>query len=301
MQPKAFNRLQSVVFARALSRSFSSTTRLTQKSDSSKPTLSPTSSTSSSSTSIPPSSSPSNTTTTNPAGLLLPTARSDGVIPPSAIDSSATSRARSSQEDKISSLGANPYGWSESSRIAREAPLWMLYEAEREEVPLASKKGSAEKDEKASKTLSLSSKGPQLDALGRAYGTGRRKTSVARVYIKAGDGAFVVNGKPLQSYFERITLRQACVHPLVATQSAGAFDITVTVKGGGLSGQAGAVKHGLAKALANFDPYLKPILRVVGGGSMAGHGGMIHRDPRMVERKKPGQPKARKKFQWVRR
>ena len=282
MQPKTFNRLQSAVFARALSRSFSSTTR-SPKIDVSAP--------------LPPTTS---STTPTPSGLLLPTHRSDGTIPPSAIDSSAASRSRSSQEDRISSLGANPYGWSDSSRIAREAPLWMLYEAEREEVPLASKKGSAEKGEKAAKTQTLPI-GPQLDALGRAYGTGRRKTSVARVYIKAGDGAFVVNGKPLQSYFERITLRHACVHPLVATQAAGAFDITVTVKGGGLSGQAGAVKHGLAKALANFDPYLKPILRVVGGGSMAGHGGMIHRDPRMVERKKPGQPKARKKFQWVRR
>lgn len=282
MQPKTFNRLQSAVFARALSRSFSSTSR-SPKIDVSSP--------------LPPTTS---STTPTPSGLLLPTNRSDGTIPPSAIDSSVTSRSRSSQEDRISSLGANPYGWSDSSRIAREAPLWMLYEAEREEVPLASKKGSAEKGEKAAKTQTLPI-GPQLDALGRAYGTGRRKTSVARVYIKAGDGAFVVNGKPLQSFFERITLRQACVHPLVATQAAGAFDITVTVKGGGLSGQAGAVKHGLAKALANFDPYLKPILRVVGGGSMAGHGGMIHRDPRMVERKKPGQPKARKKFQWVRR
>ena len=289
MQQNTFNRLQSAVFARSLSRLNFSTNSVTSKISTSttKPLLSNTSSVTSS--------------PTLSSGLLLPTSRSDGTIPPSSIDSSATSRARVTQEDRISSLGANPYGWSESSRIAREAPLWMLYEAEREEVPLATKKGSMKKDTEKSKGKESLLVGPRLDAYGRAYGTGRRKTSVARVYIKAGDGDFVVNGKPLQSYFERITLRQACIHPLVATQAAGAFDVSVTVKGGGLSGQAGAVKHGLAKALATFDPYLKPILRVVGGGSMAGHGGMIHRDPRMVERKKPGQPKARKKFQWVRR
>ena len=168
----------------------------------------------------------------------------------------------------------------------------MLYEAEREDAPLASALDARRRERRDAAGEGLIEV-PARDAMGRAYATGRRKTSVARVWVRAGDGAFSVNGRALPEYFERITLRQAAVHPLVATQAAGAFDVACTVRGGGLSGQAGAVKHGLARALGKYDPGLKPLLRAVGG--------MLQRDPRAVERKKPGQPKARKQFQWVRR
>ena len=203
--------------------------------------------------------------------------------PPASIDAAAAARVRRGA-DAISSLAANPYGWPQSARAAREAPLWMLLEAEREEAPLASalaRKVVAPRD-----LRSIVLDAPALDARGRAYATGRRKTSVARVWVAAGDGAFTVNGRSLASHFERLTLRQAAILPLVTTQSAGAFDVSATVRGGGLSGQAGAVKLGVARALARFDPFLKPVLRRFG---------QIQRDPRAVERKKPGRPKARKR------
>jgi small subunit ribosomal protein S9 len=130
------------------------------------------------------------------------------------------------------------------------------------------------------------------DAQGRAYATGRRKTSAARVWVKPGDGDFSVNGMPLADYFPRMAHRVQCMQPLVAAQASGAFDVWLTVKGGGVSGQAGAVRHGLANALARYDPFLRPVLRKLG---------LIQRDPRMVERKKTGQKKARRKFQWVKR
>ena len=209
--------------------------------------------------------------------------------PPSSIDAAAAARVRRGA-DAISALSANPYGWPQAQRAAREAPLWMLLEAEREEAPLAS--ALARKVAPPRDLRSIVVDAPALDARGRAYATGRRKTSVARVWVAAGDGAFVVNGRPLASHFERLTLRQAAILPLVTTQSAGAFDVNATVRGGGLSGQAGAVKLGVARALARFDPYLKPVLRRFG---------QIQRDPRAVERKKPGRPKARKSFQWVKR
>jgi small subunit ribosomal protein S9 len=186
--------------------------------------------------------------------------------------------------DAVSSLAANPYGWPQSARAAREAPLWMLLEAEREEAPLASALARKVVAPRDLRTIVLDA--PALDARGRAYATGRRKTSVARVWVAAGDGAFTVNGRALASHFERLTLRQAAILPLVTTQSAGAFDVCATVRGGGLSGQAGAVKLGVARALARFDPFLKPVLRRFG---------QIQRDPRAVERKKPGRPKARKR------
>lgn len=99
------------------------------------------------------------------------------------------------------------------------------------------------------------------DAQGRAYATGRRKTAAARVWVKLGDGAFTINGRTLAAYFPRGSDRAYCLEPLVAAHACGAFDVWLTVSGGGLTGQAGAIRHGLAKALARFDPYLKPGLK----------------------------------------
>ncbi len=119
-------------------------------------------------------------------------------------------------------------------------------------------------------------------------GTGRRKTAVARVRIASGNGKIVVNGRPFENYFLTETLRMQASQPLTATDTATKFDIRVNVRGGGPSGQAGAVRHGIARALINADPNLRPVLKA---------GGFLTRDPRMKERKKYGQPGARKRFQ----
>ena len=132
---------------------------------------------------------------------------------------------------------------------------------------------------------------PMLDEFGRSYATGRRKTSVARVWIKEGSGQFSVNGKTLANYFLPLH-REECLLPFVVTSTAGLYDVMCTVKGGGMGGQAGAIRHGVTKALLNFSNAHRPALKAAG---------FITRDSRRVERKKPGQPKARKKFQWVKR
>lgn len=191
--------------------------------------------------------------------------------------------------ERLHSLRDDPYGWA--ARPLREAPLWMIYEAERENIPLDEAAAEAAGEE-AEKEKDAPIRVPMRDASGRAYATGRRKTSVARVWVKLGDGKFRVNGKELPDYFFQVSHRVQCLQPLIVTQSLGAFDVDLTVEGGGLSGQAGAVRHGLANALSRYDPYLKPVLRKMG---------LVQRDPRVVERKKPGQKKARKQFQWVKR
>lgn len=134
---------------------------------------------------------------------------------------------------------------------------------------------------------------PKLDAQGRAYGTGRRKDSTARVWIKPGSGKYSVNGKELADYFGRATLQMIVNQPFDAIGSKGKFDVYATVKGGGLSGQAGAIRHGISRALDNFNPseYHK-ILR---------KGGFLTRDSRVVERKKYGKAKARRSFQFSKR
>jgi small subunit ribosomal protein S9 len=124
------------------------------------------------------------------------------------------------------------------------------------------------------------------------YGTGRRKSSVARVFIKPGKGNFVVNDKPVDEYFSRETGRMVVRQPLVLTESEGRFDIQVNVAGGGESGQAGAVRHGIARALAEYDAALKSPLRKAG---------LITRDAREVERKKVGLHKARRRKQFSKR
>jgi len=124
------------------------------------------------------------------------------------------------------------------------------------------------------------------------YGTGRRKSSVARVFLKPGTGNFIVNDKPVDEYFSRETGRMVVRQPLVVTESEGRFDIMVNVHGGGESGQAGAVRHGLARALAEYDVALKTTLRKVG---------LLTRDAREVERKKVGLHKARRRKQFSKR
>ena len=124
------------------------------------------------------------------------------------------------------------------------------------------------------------------------YGTGRRKSSVARVFIKAGKGDIVVNGKPVDQYFARETGRMIVRQPLEVAQLAGQFDITVQVSGGGITGQAGAIRHGIARALVDFDETLRKPLR---------QAGFVTRDAREVERKKVGRRKARRGTQYSKR
>lgn len=126
----------------------------------------------------------------------------------------------------------------------------------------------------------------------RFYGTGRRKTSVARVWIRPGTGRILVNRRPFEDFFPRETLRMIIEQPFHITNTVGQFDMLATVRGGGPTGQAGAVRHGLARALARFDDKIRLPLKKAG---------LLTRDPRMRERKKYGQPGARQKFQYSKR
>ncbi|KAH9677658.1 30S ribosomal protein S9 [Citrus sinensis] len=132
----------------------------------------------------------------------------------------------------------------------------------------------------------------QVDEKGRAYGTGRRKCSIARVWIQPGDGKFIVNDKEFDVYFPMLDHRAALLRPFSETKTLGLWDVDCTVKGGGVSGQVGAVRLGISRALQNWEPDLRPALRSAG---------FLTRDSRVVERKKPGKAKARKSFQWVKR
>ncbi|MAY60778.1 MAG: 30S ribosomal protein S9 [Rhizobiales bacterium] len=132
----------------------------------------------------------------------------------------------------------------------------------------------------------------KVDSLGRAYATGKRKDAVARVWIKPGSGKITVNGRDFPVYFARPVLQMVVQQPIVATSREGQFDIIATVTGGGLSGQAGAVRHGISKALTYFEPGLRPVLK---------KGGFLTRDSRVVERKKYGRAKARRSFQFSKR
>ena len=132
----------------------------------------------------------------------------------------------------------------------------------------------------------------KLDAQGRAYATGRRKDAVARVWLKPGTGKIVVNGRDQETYFARPSLRLVINQPFGITERVGQYDVMVTVKGGGLSGQAGAVKHGIAQALSKYEPTLRSAVKAEG---------FLTRDSRVVERKKYGKAKARKSFQFSKR
>ena len=132
----------------------------------------------------------------------------------------------------------------------------------------------------------------KLDKQGRAYATGKRKNAVARVWMKPGRGQATVNGKPLDQYFARPVLRMILSQPLLVANRITQYDVTVSVSGGGLSGQAGAVRHGIAKALTYYEPELRPTLKKEG---------FLTRDARVVERKKYGHKKARRSFQFSKR
>ncbi|MXQ07096.1 30S ribosomal protein S9 [Alphaproteobacteria bacterium GH1-50] len=133
---------------------------------------------------------------------------------------------------------------------------------------------------------------PVRDELGRSYATGKRKDAVARVWIKPGSGKVTVNGKEMAVYFARPVLQMILRQPFTVAGVDGEFDVMATVKGGGLSGQAGAVKHGISKALQLYDPSLRPALKAAG---------FLTRDSRVVERKKYGKAKARRSFQFSKR
>ena len=133
---------------------------------------------------------------------------------------------------------------------------------------------------------------PKLDALGRAYATGRRKDAIARVWLKPGSGRFLVNGRDVGVYFARPTLQMIINQPFNTINRVGQYDVYCTVSGGGLSGQAGAVRHGLSRALTLYDPAVRPVLKT---------GGYLTRDDRQVERKKYGKAKARRSFQFSKR
>ena len=132
----------------------------------------------------------------------------------------------------------------------------------------------------------------KLDKQGRAYATGKRKDAIARVWVKPGSGKITVNEKEFAAYFARPVLQMILKQPIVATNRDGQFDITATVTGGGLSGQAGAVRHGISKALTYYEPGLRSVLK---------KGGFLTRDSRTVERKKYGRAKARRSFQFSKR
>ncbi|MGC4025828.1 MAG: 30S ribosomal protein S9 [Mesorhizobium sp.] len=132
----------------------------------------------------------------------------------------------------------------------------------------------------------------KLDKQGRAYATGKRKDAIARVWVKPGSGKIIVNDKEFAAYFARPVLQMILNQPIVASNRVGQFDIIATVKGGGLSGQAGAVRHGISKALTYYEPALRSVLK---------KGGFLTRDSRTVERKKYGKAKARRSFQFSKR
>jgi small subunit ribosomal protein S9 len=133
---------------------------------------------------------------------------------------------------------------------------------------------------------------PKIDDLGRAYATGKRKNAIARVWIKPGAGRITVNGRDWLTYFARPVLRMIINQPFETAQRKDQYDVNCTVVGGGLSGQAGAVRHGISRALLNYEPDLRPTLKA---------GGFLTRDSRVVERKKYGKAKARRSFQFSKR
>ena len=140
--------------------------------------------------------------------------------------------------------------------------------------------------------LQMEKREPQIDAQGRSYATGKRKNAVARVWLKRGTGKITVNGRDIEVYFARPVLRMLINQPFQAANRASQYDVSCTVSGGGLSGQAGAVRHGISKALSYFEPDLHKTLKT---------GGFLTRDARVVERKKYGRAKARRSFQFSKR
>jgi small subunit ribosomal protein S9 len=186
--------------------------------------------------------------------------------------------------------------YTEIEEDVPESPTTYPWEEEEMELSEEIKEIQQQQDEQKKRWLD-NAKPPirtiKIDERGRSYGRGGRKTASARVWIQPGLGNVVVNKSDFVDYFERTSDRELMLQPLAATGTCGKFDVTVTVEGGGLTGQAGAIRHGLARALNHYNPdvYRPPLKRL----------GYLTRDPRMVERKKVGHLKARKKPQWVKR
>ncbi len=151
---------------------------------------------------------------------------------------------------------------------------------------------SALADLKAATPVAAPVREPKIDAQGRSYATGKRKNAIARVWVKPGSGRITVNGRSLEVYFARPVLRMMINQPFQVANRTGQFDVVVTVVGGGLSGQAGAVRHGISRALTYYEPALRTPLKA---------GGFLTRDSRVVERKKYGKAKARRSFQFSKR
>jgi small subunit ribosomal protein S9 len=181
---------------------------------------------------------------------------------------------------------------------AAEAPA---PEAAAEAAPAAARRDSRRGRDEAPDDHGVSTQGPQiqavlreqqLDKYGRAYATGRRKDAVARVWLKPGSGRIVINGREQEVYFARPTLRLIINQVFDVTDRRGQYDVEATVKGGGLSGQAGAVRHGISTALTRYEPALRTTVK---------REGFLTRDPRVVERKKYGRAKARRSFQFSKR
>lgn len=170
--------------------------------------------------------------------------------------------------------------------------LKKLTEAREEATPAAVVEAAVEAVETPAEPEISALPEPQIDTHGRSYATGKRKDAVARVWLKRGAGKITVNGRDLETYFARPTLRMILNQPFVVAERAGSYDVVCTVKGGGLSGQAGAVRHGISKALTYYEPELRSVLKP---------GGFLTRDSRVVERKKYGKAKARRSFQFSKR
>jgi len=187
--------------------------------------------------------------------------------------------------------------------VAAEAPAEATADASAPEAaaPAREERGGREGREKPVDDHGVSTQGPQIEAVlreqqldkhGRAYATGRRKDAVARVWLKPGSGKIIINGREQEVYFARPTLRLIINQVFDVTDRKGQYDVEATVKGGGLSGQAGAVRHGISTALTRYEPALRTTVK---------REGFLTRDPRVVERKKYGRAKARRSFQFSKR
>ncbi|MGQ0526651.1 MAG: 30S ribosomal protein S9 [Alphaproteobacteria bacterium] len=181
---------------------------------------------------------------------------------------------------------------TKKSRARKEAPAETVSDLKDLKQATAPQAQQAQTFSKETKPVETGPKQPKKDAQGRSYGTGRRKYAVARVWIKHGSGKVVVNGRDQSIYFARHTHRLILNQPFLIVNSVDHFDVMATVKGGGLSGQAGAVRHGISRALEGFQPDFRPALKKAG---------MLTRDARVVERKKVGKHKARRTKQWAKR
>ena len=211
--------------------------------------------------------------------------------------------AKKTEEPKAEDFGAEEIKAEETGAADKKA------EEPKAKKPKAEDRGAEEPKASAPKTLSdlkdlavvaetmapveaKTPREPHIDAKGRAYSTGKRKNAIARVWVQPGPGKITVNGRDSETYFARPVLRMIINQPLVAADRSAQYDIWCTVKGGGLSGQAGAVRHGVSRALVEFEPNLRPVLK---------KGGFLTRDSRVVERKKYGRAKARRSFQFSKR